>query len=275
MSLPLRRLIAYSFLLIAFVAISHQPFAINIAAQQGTEVTYVYDILDEEFVDGDIAVTSAEGIKLANKDYDIHLFGVIQDQPLLTLKRVDEIGTAIARNGIARVNVTTLNGPIKRGDYITSSAIPGKGQKALLSGYAIGIALEDLDQETAEKTTLEGKEVLLAKIPVALRVEFAEISTSRSLGRSFEFLNTYFLKNVQDPEKTIQVVRYFAAAIAVFIGFLIGFITFTRSIPRAMEAIGRNPLAANTIRFSMMINIGLMVLTVGIGIIAAIVILKF
>ncbi|MDO8429076.1 MAG: hypothetical protein Q7S88_00415 [Candidatus Daviesbacteria bacterium] len=243
-------------------------------AQQGIEVTTVYDIKEEAAVDGDIVIASAEGVVLSTRPYDKRLFGVIQSQPLLSLKRVDGTGKPVSRNGIALVNVTTINGPIKTGDSITSSETPGKGQKATLSGYIIGTALKDFDESAATKINIAGKEILTGKLPVALRMEFAELTNSRSLNRSFDYINNYFLQNVQDPEKTVQVVRYFAAILSIIISFLIGFIAFSRSIPKGIEAIGRNPLAANAIRFSIILNIAFTIITASIGIIAAVLILR-
>ncbi|MDO8429723.1 MAG: hypothetical protein Q7S88_03775, partial [Candidatus Daviesbacteria bacterium] len=146
--------------------------------------------------------------------------------------------------------------------------------KATLSGYIIGTALKDFDESAATKTTISGKEIVTGKLPVALRMEFAELTNSRSLNRSFDYINNYFLQNVQDPEKTVQVVRYFAAILSIIISFLIGFIAFSRSIPKGIEAIGRNPLAANAIRFSIILNIAFTIITASIGIIAAVLILR-
>lgn len=45
--------------------------------------------------------------------------------------------------GIAMVKFTGKNGAVKKGDYLTSSDIPGTAMKATESGMTIGVALED------------------------------------------------------------------------------------------------------------------------------------
>ncbi len=248
-------------------------------AQQGIEVTNVYEIKGEDIEDGDIVVSSSEGMTLSTRGYDPKLFGVIQRNPLIVYKRTDNQGEAVVRSGIALVNVTNQNGPIKVGDFITSSDAPGMGQKAGISGYALGIALENFDGTQGEKISVtdasgEPREVTSGKISVAIKIEYAEITGSRSLGRAFDYLNGAFFKNVQDPEQFTQVVRYIAAALAVIISFAVAFFTFSRSLPKAMEAIGRNPLAANTIRVSIVLNIIFTILSALVGIIAAVIIVK-
>ncbi len=53
---------------------------------------------------------------------------------------------SVALNGRVPVNVTTENGPIEPGDYLTTSAtIPGYAMKATQAGYVIGRALSSYD----------------------------------------------------------------------------------------------------------------------------------
>lgn len=241
---------------------------------QGIEVTNVYDVTDPDAIDGDIVISTGEGLVRATRPYDSRMFGIVQLKPIITYRRVDNTGTPITRTGVARVNVSTLNGPIVAGDYITSSEIPGKGQKAGLSGYTVGISLENFDGAGGETVQVGERSGQIGNIQIAVKIEYAELTGSRSIGRTFDYFNNAFFKNVQDPEQFTQVVRYMVAGIAVLVSFAIAFIIAIRSIPKAMEAIGRNPLASNTIRISILINMGLTVGIGIIGIIAAIIILK-
>jgi len=45
--------------------------------------------------------------------------------------------------GFANVKYNNENGPIKKGDYITSSSTPGIAMKATQPGMILGVALED------------------------------------------------------------------------------------------------------------------------------------
>ena len=242
---------------------------------QGMEVTNIYDVTDQEVVDGDILINTTSGISRATREYDTRLFGIVTLNPAIVYKRVDGTGTPVTRIGTALVNVSTLNGPIKTGEYVTSSEIPGKGQRAGLSGYVVGVALENFDGSNSSETAQAGnKSAQLGKIKVAMRIEFAEITGSKSLGRTFDYLNNALFKNVQDPEQFTQTVRYIAAGLAVLVSFAVAFFTFSRTIPKATEAIGRNPLAANTIRISIMLNIAFTIGVGLVGVLAAVIIIK-
>jgi F0F1-type ATP synthase membrane subunit c/vacuolar-type H+-ATPase subunit K len=246
------------------------------------EITSVYQISDNQAVDGDIlSVTPSQGLVRATIPYDSNLFGVLQTQPLAVYRRFDNQGQPVARTGIAEVYVTTLNGPIVAGDYITTSDIPGKGQKAARSGYVLGRALSNLvegsgpqiDYQNPQNKALS-KKVSSGKITVALRIEYAELTTSRNASRLFEQLNAAMFTNVQSPEKFSQIVRNIAAALIILASLLIGFLTSSRSLPKAIEAIGRNPLAKNSIYISIGINIALTVAIVILGIVAGVIVLR-
>lgn len=232
------------------------------AQSQGLETTSVYEIQDAQAIAGDILITDSKGLVRATKSFDNKMFGIIADKPILVYQNNNIKGKPVVRSGTATVNVTTLNGPIKYGDYITSSSIAGKGQKAADSGYVVGVALGTFDGAGT------------GKIPIAIRIEYAELTAPRFAGRLFGFIGTSFLENVNDPQKFGTVVRYIAGGLVVLLSFTFGFLTFSRSIIRSTEALGRNPLARSAILISMVINIALLVVTGIIGIVASILIIR-
>ncbi len=240
---------------------------------QGIEVTSVFEIADTEAVEGDILTAEEKGLKRSNIGFDNKMFGVIQEQPLLVY-RSETKGKPLVRSGIAQVNVTTLNGPLKYGDYITSSSIPGKGQKASESGYVLGVALTPFTGEGNQQIDGPRGKVASGKISVAVRIEYAELSNPRFAGRLFGFLGTTLLENVSDPKQAGGAIRVIAAGLVMLLSFTFAFLIFARSIPKSIEALGRNPLAKSTIQFSMIINIVLLVVTGIIGIVASILIIR-
>ena len=240
---------------------------------QGLEVTTVYEISDTLSVEGDILVATDQGLVRASKTFDNKMFGVIQDQPILVYRN-DLKGKPVIRSGLVGVNVTTLNGAIKYGDYITSSTISGKGQKAAESGYVLGIALGAFDGAGAAQIDGPSGKVASGKIPVAIRIEYAELTNPRFAGRLFGFIGNSFLENVKDPKQLGTLIRFIAAGLVVLLSFTFGFLTFSRSIAKSVEALGRNPLAKSTIQLSMIINVVLLVLTGLIGIVASILIIR-
>jgi len=59
----------------------------------------------------------------------------------------DPLKPLIALVGRVRVKVSTENGPIELGDYLTSSSVPGVAMKAAGAGKVIGMALESYNSE--------------------------------------------------------------------------------------------------------------------------------
>lgn len=230
-----------------------------------SDIANVYDISDREAKDGDILVITPEkGITRTNIPYDIHLFGVLQDNPLVAFKKVDRTGKTVARSGMTQVNVTNKNGPIKAGDGITSSEIPGYGMKATISGHIIGVATADFSPSA------DGK----GQVTVALKIEYADLTTARSANRLLQYIGTAFFKNIQDPQGFGLLLKSLIAGLIMIISLVFSFIIISRSIPKAIEAIGRNPLARRSIILSIGLNIGFAIATSLIGIIAALIILR-
>lgn len=231
----------------------------------GIEVTSTYKVADEEAQEGDIMSVSEQGLVRSSIGFDNKIFGILKEKPILVFRTIEAQDQPVIRSGVAEVNVTTQNGPIKYGDYITSSQIPGKGQKATDSGYVVGIALANFDGQGAETA---------GTVPIAVRIEYAELKSPRFAGRLFGFIGSSFLENVSDPKEFGKVVRFIAAGLVVLLSFTFGFLTFSRSIAKSVEALGRNPLAKSTIQLSMVINIALLVVTGIIGIVASILIIR-
>lgn len=240
---------------------------------QGIEVTSVYEITDTDAASGDILTATDKGLVRANIGFDPKMFGVIQEKPLLVY-RTEVKGKPVVRSGIAQVNVTTFNGPIKYGDYITTSTIAGKGQKASESGYTFGIALTAFSGEGATQIDGPRGKVASGTIPVAIKIEYTELTNPRFAGRLFGFVGTALLENVSDPKQIGNIVRFIAAGLIVLLSFTFGFLTFSRSIAKSIEALGRNPLARSAIQLSIVINIVLLVVTGAIGIVASILIIR-
>ena len=89
--------------------------------------------------------------RLAYQGNANNILGVISTAPAGILKygQFGEHGKPIALTGTVPVKVTTENGPIQRGDLLTTSAtVPGAAMKATApEAGTLGIALEDYDSE--------------------------------------------------------------------------------------------------------------------------------
>ncbi len=261
-------------LLLLLYPVTYSLFPTYAQQQPPIEVTSVYEIADTNALEGDILTVTDKGLARSSKAFDNKMFGIIIEQPILVYRNNDIKGKPVVRSGIAQVNVTTLNGPIKYGDYITSSQIQGKGAKANQSGYVLGIALAAFDGKGAQNIQGPSGNVSSGKISVAIRIEFAELTNPRFAGELFGFVGSSFLENVRDPKQLGLIVRYAAAGLVILLSFTFAFLTFSRSIAKSIEALGRNPLAKSAIQLSIIINIALLVVTGLIGIVASILIIK-
>jgi hypothetical protein len=109
---------------------------------------------------GDVLVISNNqdrAVKLSNQSYATNIMGVYSTKPgfvgsthPMETKYEKEIPVAIT--GIVPCKVTTENGPIKRGDLLTSSSKPGYAMKATEHkvGTILGKALQSLDSGTGK-----------------------------------------------------------------------------------------------------------------------------
>ena len=126
------------------------------ATTAGTDVAENYSDPANNLVAGDVVVLDKGG-KVANAitetsiPYDPALLGIISTDPGVTLSGINESNGAtnlvnpkvVAIVGRVPTYVSTENGPIVIGDYVTSSTKPGVAMKATKPGVAIGIALEN------------------------------------------------------------------------------------------------------------------------------------
>ncbi len=81
-------------------------------------------------------------IKKSTSPRDAHVIGVVSTKPGITLgEPANSSAYQVALAGRIPVKVSTINGPIEKGDYLTSSSIPGVATKATIAGPTIGKAL--------------------------------------------------------------------------------------------------------------------------------------
>lgn len=252
-----------SSLTITLLLSSTSSQVLAVASEQSYSTTY--SVQDDQSTDGDILFSKDGDLVRGDNPYSSQIFGVVQKTPVVVYRNGDASKLAVAREGLAEVNVTTLNGDIKKGDYITSSEIEGKGQKVTQSGYVIGIAQQDFSSTDGTQISHNGSNYASGQIQVSVRIEYAEINTSRGLQRLLDYFNAALFRNLQNPAQFTQIIRYLFAGIIATLAFAIGYLTFSRSLSRSIEAVGRNPLARSTIMASLILNIALTVFVTLVG----------
>src|SRR3989344_2787292 len=197
-------------------------------------------------------------LKLATRDPNESLFGVLIPEDLaVALYRGGEAEKLVAQRGVYPVNVSTINGSIYPGDFITPSPLPGKGQKASsVSESILGLAIEEFTPEKGTAKDVNGSQVFTGSILVDLtgRPNYQNLGAFKevlNLARSFGIT---FLGEFQTSEGASVLFRYIMAALITILCLYFAFRHFGSSILRGIEAIGRNPLAKGHIQSAIIIN---------------------
>jgi len=224
-----------------------------------SSIARTYVVSDSAAESGDVVafVDEAGTYRLALSD-DSTLAGVIVENALIVLE-AEEGGVPVVASGEVLVNVSTLGGPISTGSLIGVSSIPGKGQRTMDSSRAFGIAREPF--ETAPTTvTIAGEEVPVGPI----RVLLSGIQSNPENEPIFD----------QGPGGPVPEAFKYVMALLVGVGSIyISFRNFGSNIKSGIISIGRNPLAKTTIQAMVLLNIVLVVLVAGGGLLLSIAIL--
>jgi len=213
---------------------------------------------NEVYENGDIVSfdSNLNTYELSRITGDEGLFGVIQDNPVVVFRSEDG-DVPIAELGKAYVNVTTLNGPIQVGDLITSSPIPGKGQRFEGDdGYILGVAHQPFSFENSTSTILyDGNEIAIGNIVVQL-----------SIGDNTEGLVLVPAPAIivnEKPKEGITggtIFRYITALIFAVASLYLIFKKLGPNLQQGVVSVGRNPLAKSTIQKMVTFNMVLIFL---------------
>jgi hypothetical protein len=191
-----------------------------------------------------------------NKDLS-RMYGVVVDPHQLSLTLSTpalENEAQVATSGTFSVLVSTQEGPIKSGDYITMSAIDGVGMKAgdfRTHNIVLGRAGADFDSKSSSigQVTLsyEGgsdtETVQLGLIPVAINIQRNpnDRSTKANLPEFLERLGQAI------AEKQVSPFRIYLSLFIVGITVTIALIMLHSGVKTALISVGRNPLSKKSI----------------------------
>jgi hypothetical protein len=191
---------------------------------------------------GDIITSTSNGYKLSNSPYDPQVFGIVSLNPAVYLKNTTAKNQIpVVSNGQVVIRVSSQNGNIEAGDFITSSKTPGVGERATDNGYVLGNADQGYSSNDPKKTGL---------ILVTLQPHFAQL-TNNITHNLFSAFTLGLSAAVDTP---LGVIRYIVAGLITMLSFFFGFRFFARASNRGVEAIGRNPLAKQAILVSVLFN---------------------
>jgi hypothetical protein len=205
--------------------------------------------------DGDIISTSpAGGYILADVPYTPTLYGVVTKNPAVSFENTSKTNLHFTiTSGKAYVHVSSVNGNIKVGDYITSSKTPGIGQKGDSQGFILGTALENYQDDDPSH---------LGKILVSIKPEYITASVGDGkMPNIFSNIKTAVTTPFPSP---LTSLRFLLAVTITAVFFTTAFFLFGKFSKSGIEALGRNPLASKTISLGIVFN-----LLVAIAIMAA------
>ncbi len=222
-------------------------------AQEISFIAKNLEVADNEAVLGDIISETEQGLFRSTVPYDSNMIGVVGESPIIVFGRPSPTTLEIVYLGETLIRANNLNGEIRRGDFITSSEIPGVAKKATESGFIIGRALEGLNQE-------EGL------IKASINIQYYQKDLQYDGTPSGAILGQIWAQ-IGKPENFPEVLRYILAIILGGGSFLIGFFAFVKSLRKGIEAIGRNPMAKKNIYAAMTLSFaGILVLVLaGLG----------
>lgn len=225
---------------------------------------------------------NSEEVVALSRDNARDMLGVVtaaNDAPVSLTKNSDQQQVYVATTGQYNVLVSTQEGPIKAGDFITISSLHGIGMKATDNDQiVIGKALAGFDGKTSvdgetEVKTSDGKTrpVSLAHILVDISVAHNPFYKSDKTDGVPGFLSK--AANIV-TDRPVGAVRIYAASGVLVLAMIIaGFVIYS-GVRNGIVAIGRNPLAKSSITRGLIQVILISLIVFIIGLIAVYLLLK-
>lgn len=232
-----------------------RPIGIHAQDTTGSGISLT-TLVSGDVTDGEVLCNQDKVIKACTITYSTDVVGVFVQDPGVLLENLSiPEGKPVLASGKAFVQASVAAGTIKIGDYLTTSTKPGKVEKATKSGYVVGVALEDLQNDGKVLTSVDIKPVIV------------------SGNQRDNLLDTAKQALLAPYLSPLSSLRYILAALAAAAAFILGFIYFGRVARSGVEAIGRNPLAGRAIQFSVVLNLFLTIVIMATGLVIAYLIL--
>lgn len=203
---------------------------------------------------GDIVSYDSGEYMISSWPYDSGMFGVVVQDPIADFQdtTISQNSLLVMSKGEAIVNVSNSSGDIKKGDYVTSSYIPGVAVKAKSNGYVLGMALED---------HVSSNKAGLGQIMIYIDIK-PNFDTSQLRGNILSVIKSALDSPYVAP---LSSLRYLIAGVVLVVSFGVGFFIFEKVSGRSVEAMGRNPLAGSAIKSVVVMNFMLTFVIVGVG----------
>ncbi len=238
------------------------------ANQQGSSdgtatlgVARIVPVSQKDVKDGAILSSAEKGAVLSTVPYDSQVLGIVSRDAGIIVSQTTDDGVPVISDGTVYVQVSSSDGPIKKGDLITTSTIPGVAVKATREGYVLGTALEDYSNPDKKQSD---------EIAVSLNLHYFN-SKPTLAGTLSDLLKLAVFPTKDSPS---PIFKYVVAAFVVLGSFVLGFLSFGRTAAKGVEALGRNPSASKIIHLGIIFNVGIVVVIVLAGLTVAFLILR-
>lgn len=206
--------------------------------------------------------TASRSVKPAPADDSNQIYGVVVDPSDAAITLVgDNTKTFVATTGTYQVLVSTINGSIKSGDYISMSNVDGIAAKAAnTEPIILGKATSGFDGKSGAVTT-SGK-AAIGRVYVNIDIQKNPLANS-------DPTLPYFLRRVANSiaNKSVPVIRVYTALLIFLISVLAAFTILWGGVRGSQISLGRNPLSKKVI-FSGMYKVvftGLGVFIIGLA----------
>ena len=237
-------------------------------AQINGQIAYSIELNDPSATAGKIVSQNNGVYSLSTKEYDPGKYGVIVNDPAVSLNQITSTTKYVVSSGQAKVTVSRKNGDIKEGDLITTSKDKGIGQKATKSGHVLGKALKSFPNDTDKGET--------GSIPVLININYNQVSAqSEALTQTGLDQVTKKVSSALVSGNLPSLLKYIFALLLGLISFFVGLYHFVKSNRTAVESIARNPMAKSDIQKQLVIGTAGIVAVSGVGLAIGIWILFF
>jgi F0F1-type ATP synthase membrane subunit c/vacuolar-type H+-ATPase subunit K len=232
----------------------------NIQAQVESSGIGISIPFDMEVSQGQVVCSTTKGFSLCNVGYQPSMYGVLVDNPAAAFESQEPGTRLVVSSGAVIVKVTAINGPIEKGNFVTSSTKPGIAQLANKSGFVLGSALQEFKPDDSNQ---EGEVLIALDIHPASGLAGPRSDLLQVLRQGLEY-------PILEP---LSSFRYVLAALIVVIAFSVGLVYFGTVSRAGVEAIGRNPRAGKLIQMSILLHVMVTIVIFFIGLAIAYLIL--
>lgn len=213
-------------------------------------------------------------IETLNQNSIANMLGVVvpANSATVALTPVDQTSQQffVASSGRYNVLVSSENGPISSGDYITISSLDGIGMKAdsnqtLVLGRATGSFNNTSNQignvQVVDKSGTK-KQVSIGLVPVSLSIVHNPLAT-----KAVDYVPSFLAKAASTiATKPVSAARIYLGLLTLLVSTVLTAILLYSGIKSGMISIGRNPLSRNSIIRSLIQTVaaGLIIFIIGI-----------